>query len=208
MSIQSRHTCLRLELRLALVHRPWPLHRLQELETRHQKVSMEIYDQWVRPKHHFRMHIGLQAQAFGLLLSTDAGEAKHQEYKGALSELTGHLSDKTQLAMSIASHMLNTQVEQAEKRSPFRGYVAASARADAAVLAWLRRSPVASQTAATVRAAAARTAAGTTVGAGDILLPLPLWPRKAAKIIECWLDNQLRFLVQLLELDSKLHEIN
>ena len=180
------------------------MRRLHELEQRHQKLSMAVYEPWARPKHHFRMHISCQGHSLGLLLSTEAGEAKHHEYKGALSEYTAHLSDKKQLAFSAASRMLNAQVERAAACSPFHGYLADSARSDAKVLQRVPRLDGSARGVAPQRALAARTTAGMSVAAGDVVMCAPLRPDGAAVIVECWLDGSLQFLVEPLKLASCL----
>ena len=183
---------------MAVSKRPWPLQRMAELETRHQRLCMAAYNGLGKPKHHHRMHISSQGTHLQLLVTTDAGEAKHQQYKGALSEFCQHLTDKTQLAQSVSAHMLMGQMNRLAQHDPFLKGLRASPKEDGEVLAWLPQSmwiskpllPRVSAEAATELMHVAR---------GDVLRELPLARRSAAVLASCVWCGQLCFRVRMLK---------
>ena len=118
---------------MAVSKRPWPLQRMAELETQHQRLRVAAYNGLGKPKHHHRMRISSQGTHLQLLVTTDAGEAKHQQYKGALSEFCQHLTDKTQLAQSVSAHMLMGQMNRLAQHDPFLKGLRASPKDDGEV---------------------------------------------------------------------------
>ena len=145
---------LRFELRMACTRREWPLSELRRLESLHQKQTIATYER-PKPKHHHRMHISEQGTRLGLLLDTEASEAKHQAYKASLADRMGNVSDWTQLQKGILCRLLQEQMDEMNEQLPFRtGLLNTTSN--------VSRS--------------ARTPHLCTVTVGDILLPLPLLP--------------------------------
>ena len=169
---------LRFELRMACTRREWPLGELRRLESLHQKQTIATYER-PKPKHHHRMHISEQGTRLGLLLDTEASEAKHQAYKASLADRMGNVSDWTQLQKGILCRLLQEQMDEMNEQLPFRtGLLNTTSN--------VSRS--------------ARTPHLCTVTVGDILLPLPLLSKQAAaKIGRCFSRGEdLQFEVWLL----------
>ena len=143
----------RFHIRMATTRRNWPLTELRRLEELHQALSVRVYGR-PRPKHHHRMHISEQAARLGVMVDTEAGEAKHQAYKSTLANRLQTLRQRTQLQASLLGRMLQEQMDSMASQQPFQAGLLRNQQA--------------------ARPRAARTHEMFTVAEGDILLQLPL----------------------------------
>ena len=143
-------------------------------------MSMRVYGR-PRPKHHHRMHISEQAQRLGVMVDTEAGEAKHQAYKNTLADRLQTLRQHAQLQSSLLGRMLQEQMDNmASQRTFCAGLIPHGTNAPAR---------------------AARTQEMFTVAEGDVLLQLPLTNAGfAAEVTRCTsAGGVLSFVVELLQ---------
>ncbi|CAE7241514.1 unnamed protein product [Symbiodinium natans] len=144
---------------------------MAQLEEEHQALSVEVYG-CPKPKHHHRMHISEQAARLGLLVDSEAGEAKHQSYKATLADRLQQFTDKTVLQQNLLPRLLQGQMDKMHEEQPFR--------------TGLRSTPQPSVYCPGAMASrTARTSTHMTITEGDVLLLLPLTTHTAAQVREC-----------------------
>ena len=103
---------IRREGHLILSDKNRPVHRLETLQSLHQKSTIEAYSEnALRPKHHHRFHIPSQMKALGTRVSCEAMETKHQNLTKVIVNFARYTKDG-QLAKHFLPRFMREQMNE------------------------------------------------------------------------------------------------
>ena len=142
-----------------------PLHNLQALQQKHQALVQKAFGyQFMKPKHHARIHVIKQYMRCGFVVTCMAGERKHKMYKShiGLHRFDGWNNDAAgKFGHFVAKQMFVHHIEQL-KQFEFGTCLLGSSTVDMGLAAVLRKS--------ICHVSAAVKHAGRAISAGDMLM--------------------------------------